>query len=288
MRDNCVIRTNGYAIHTRMTQSTPLNVEAIRRHMGDVAARVELSLLQQCASTNASLLEQGTTRDTLSVLVCEEQTAGRGRRGRNWISSGTRSLTFSLGWRCMLEPAKVSGLSLVAGLAVAEALADLGMTGVRLKWPNDVLFRGGKLAGILVDMQSNADAGLDVIIGIGLNVELPDLSGLETPETDQDSLAPAALSQGLAQPDRNLVLAAILSKLIHLLDEFAREGFAPFSDRWAARHAWAGHFVQVRMDGMAPIHGNCLAVDSDGALLVDTGRGVQRVLGGDVSLREVN
>jgi len=162
------------------------------------------------------------------------------------------------------------------GLAIVRALEELGVAGAALKWPNDVLADGRKLAGVLVELQSSRDAAV-AVIGIGMNVHgLPDAPA---------GLAPAALDELLAAPSRTLVLAAVLRQLHATLQVFGRDGFAPLREAWLARHAWQGRPVCIRPDQGPEVTGECCGVDADGALLVQGEAGLHRILGGDVSLR---
>ncbi|MBI4757064.1 MAG: biotin--[acetyl-CoA-carboxylase] ligase [Betaproteobacteria bacterium] len=240
-----------------------------------------MRVVPRAASTNTELLaapSPGPQR--MAVLAAEEQTAGRGRRGRHWLSAGEASLAFSVRRDFAAPPPSPAGLSLAAGVAVVQALEGLGERGVLLKWPNDLLHRGAKLGGILVEMTQVAGRGPAVVIGIGLNLRA-------LPETPADTPLPVgSLDRALNPlPSRNAVLAAILGALSAMLPRFAVAGFAPFRDDWQARNAWAGREVRVVQEGARELEGLCLGVDDDGALLLGTAAGTRRVLCGDVSLR---
>ncbi len=239
-----------------------------------LAPRFDVDVLTECDSTNARLLtraEAGAPSGT--VIAAARQTAGRGRMGREWYADDSASLTFSLLWR--LPPGTaLGGLSLAVGVAVAEALRDLGVAQVALKWPNDILRDGRKLGGILIELVSgSANAA---VIGIGVNVRLP--SGL--PEEVRRNAA--ALE---CDVDRNALLARLLVSLHGVLQDFASGGFAGIRQRWLALNAHAGATVRIISAFVPPVEGRCLGVDNDGALLVETATGVQRIISGDVSLR---
>ena len=245
------------------------------------SGRFDVDALEECDSTSSELLrraDQGAPSGT--VIIADTQRAGRGRRGRSWLSKADGSLTFSLLWRFNGPLRKLSGLSLAIGVAIANALEKLGAQGICLKWPNDVLLRQAegfaKLAGILVELSSDR-RGTQAIIGIGLNLQPP----------DDDLPQPAAgLSQALhAMPERHVVLAAILSALAEVLDVFAEEGFAGLKADWQQRHAWQDQVVHILAEEAAPLSGICLGVDADGALLLQTAAGIERIFSGDVSLR---
>ena len=253
----------------------------LKSRLGLLAGRFDVDALDECDSTNSELMrraESGAPAGT--VIVADRQTAGRGRRGRTWLSEAEASLTFSLLWRFSGPLTRLSGLSLAVGIGLAAGLEDIGARGIGLKWPNDVLCREGdgyaKLAGILVELSSDR-RGTQAIIGIGLNLAPP--SG-ELPQ-------PAAgLSQTMnAMPERHVVLAAILSELHRVLETFAVDGFFGLKPEWQQRHAWQGEMVQILGEDAAPLLGRCLGADDDGALLLETASGIERIFSGDVSVR---
>ncbi|HJW23542.1 MAG TPA: biotin--[acetyl-CoA-carboxylase] ligase [Rhodocyclaceae bacterium] len=253
----------------------------IKPLLGFQSGRFDVDSLEECDSTSSELsrrADRGAPAGT--VIVADRQSAGRGRRGRTWLSSAEGSLTFSLLWRFSGPATRLAGLSLAVGVAVAEALEQLGAAHVRLKWPNDVLLEtaGGfaKLAGILVELASDR-RGTQAIIGIGLNLQAP---GGDLP------LPAAGLADDLAAlPDRHRLLAGLLLALAAVLDRFEAGGFAALQGEWQRRHAWQGRMVRVLEDGATEGEGICLGADADGILLVETSAGVRRFLSGDVSLR---
>jgi BirA family biotin operon repressor/biotin-[acetyl-CoA-carboxylase] ligase len=250
----------------------PLSVPAIAGALGGAACRFDIDLLAECGSTNAELLARAASGAASgTALATERQTAGRGRMGREWLAAPGDSLTFSLLWR-FPDGTDLRGLSLAVGVAVTRALQKLGAGGTALKWPNDVLRDGRKLAGILIELQSNTSA----VIGIGLNLRLP--------AAMPDAVRATAAALG-CDIDPNLLLAALLTELLAVLDAFAVTGFAALREEWLARHAWTGRPVRVLMPHAAPLEGICAGIASDGALLLETAAGVQRILSGDVSLR---
>ena len=258
-----------------------IDLVQLKARLTEVAGRFDVDALDACDSTSSELLrraEAGAPAGT--VIVADVQTAGRGRRGRQWLSSPDCSLTFSVLWRFPGSMARLGGLSLAVGLALVRALENLGGRGIGLKWPNDLLLATAegqaKVAGVLVELASDR-RGCQAVIGIGLNLNRP--SG-ELPQ-------PAAgLEQaGLAGMDRHRLLAAVLRELAEVLDQFAEAGFAALRGQWQQRHVWQGQRVLILGEGDSPLAGTCLGVDEDGALLLDTAAGVQRIYSGDVSLR---
>jgi BirA family transcriptional regulator, biotin operon repressor / biotin---[acetyl-CoA-carboxylase] ligase len=253
----------------------------LKARLGSLAGRFDVDALEECDSTSSELMRRADAgAPSGTVVVADRQLAGRGRRGRSWLSAPETSLTFSLLWRFSGPPGQLSGLSLAVGVALAKGLESLGAQGVCLKWPNDVLFREAsgfaKLAGILIELSSDR-RGTQAIIGIGLNL---------APPPDLPGQPAAGLSQVMAlQPERHAVLAAVLLALIDAIETFSVAGFSGLKDDWQQHHAWQGDLVQVLDEAAEPLTGQCLGVDDDGALLLDTGLGIQRIFSGDVSLR---
>lgn len=249
--------------------------------LGTLAGRFDLDSLDACDSTSSELLRRADRGiPSGSVLVADKQTAGRGRRGRTWLSEPADGLTFSLLWRFGGPATQLAGLSLAVGVAVAQALESLGACNVRLKWPNDVLLARvdgfAKLAGILVELSSDR-RGTQAIIGIGLNLRAP------VGDLPQPAAGIAEAVSGL--PDRHDLLAAILTSLAEVLDRFSAGGFAALQSAWQQRHAWQNLPVRLLQDDAVEGEGLCLGADSDGALLVETPVCIKRFLSGDLSLR---
>jgi len=240
-------------------------------------AGVAVEVVAQTGSTNADLLARAGTLAAPLLLIAEHQSAGRGRAGRSWLSSPEGSLTFSLAWRFDGGPQALLGLPLAVGVALADTLGALGQQ-VQLKWPNDVLKDGDKLAGILIETQSAPGGGTWCVIGIGLNLLMPD-------EMEAQLGRSAAGMPWLARMDRDALMAALLDGLADCLREFTARGFAAFSARWNLRHAWQGETVVLLDGGIVRHEGRAAGVDDSGRLLLDTAEGRITVMAGDVSLR---
>lgn len=248
--------------------------------LGVKATDFSFRLVDACGSTNSELIEACPADDgRVHVLVAGRQTAGRGRRGRPWLSFGRGSLTFSALWRFAAGAPVPAGLSLVAGLGVARWLEGLGVEGVQLKWPNDVLVFGRKLAGILVELVPGRGRTPAAVIGIGLNLSRP-------PDGAADFEYPvAALADALPDlPGREALLADLLVQLDQMMRLYAEHGFEVFQGAWMQRNAFADLPVVLRGDEMARC-GICRGVDVDGALLLEVEGRCERVLSGEVSLR---
>lgn len=253
----------------------------LKTRLGSLSGRFDVDALDECDSTSSELMrraERGAPSG--SVVVADRQSAGRGRRGRSWLSSPESSLTFSLLWRFPGNAASLSGLSLAVGVGLAQAMENLGAKGVCLKWPNDVLLRSGddfaKLAGILIELSSDR-RGTQAIIGIGLNLS-PPLGDLPQPAAGLSQACPFSIN-------RYDVLAAILGQLAAVLDTFTVNRFFGLKMKWQRYHAWQDQAVKILGEGDDPKLGRCLGVDDDGALLLETPAGIERIFSGDVSLR---
>ncbi|WP_297908834.1 biotin--[acetyl-CoA-carboxylase] ligase [Thiomonas sp.] len=234
--------------------------------------------LAETGSTNSDLLAQVRAgRGTVQCLVAGHQSAGRGRRSRNWHDrapdGADAALLCSTAWP-LPRGCELAGLSLAVGVWLAQALRALGLRDPALKWPNDLLLGSRKLAGILVEVADAPDARW-AVIGIGLNLRAP--QGLE----QATSLEQAGVAAGRWQ-----VLGALLPRLLSGLQGFAQHGFSPWMDAWNSLHAWAGAPVQVLGEDGAPrLRGEALGVDEHGFLWLRTAQGRERVASGDVSLR---
>jgi len=240
-----------------------------------------LEIMETVGSTNAEAMhmaEQGAA----AGLVCtaEQQTAGRGRRGRQWVSPFASNLYLSLVWEFNQGAAALEGLSLAVGVAVARALAACGIPPVQLKWPNDVLFEGSKLGGILLEMTGDAAGACQVVVGVGLNVSMPQASAaaIDQAWTDIDTIA------GREHPGRNALLATLLNELLPLVAEFEAQGFAHWRQDWQALDAFCGASVVLNTGG-SQVAGVARGVDERGALQLETTTGVQSVYGGEISMR---
>jgi BirA family biotin operon repressor/biotin-[acetyl-CoA-carboxylase] ligase len=239
-------------------------------------AAVDIEVVAETGSTNADLMARAAQLARPTLLIAEHQNAGRGRAGRSWLSAPGDSLTFSLAWKFDGSPQQLLGLPLAVGVALAEALAALAVP-VQLKWPNDVLKDGSKLAGILIETQG-APGGTWAVIGIGLNLSMPD-------RLEQRIGRSIATAPWLARMERDALMAALTDALAAGMDQFARDGFGAFRARWDALHAWRGQPVVIVDQGAVLQQGVAVGVDDSGCLLLDTDGGRVAVLAGDVSLR---
>lgn len=246
-----------------------------RKRLGEVAVHWQLD------STSSELLRR-VTEDPRDAIAClaEIQRQGRGRRGRAWQTPLGGGIALSLLQRFDGGMASLAGLSLVVGISLVQALEDIGIADVGLKWPNDLVARGAKLAGVLVELGGDALGPCHAVIGIGINVRL----GARTAAAiDQPWIDLATLSGGAA-PSRNAVVAQVLTRLVAALDRFALEGFAGFADDYARYDVLHDRCVSVlRSDGRS--EGIVRGVDLRGALRVAFADGERAVDSGEVSIR---
>jgi len=241
-----------------------------------------VEILDECASTNAVLLERARCGEPDALaLACEHQTAGRGRRGKRWESGIGTDLTFSVLWRFRRGTGALSGLSLAVGVALVRALARLGYEGVQLKWPNDLHLGGRKLGGILIEVIGDRLGPSAAVVGVGLNVRW---SAARAAAVDQP--ATGLQERGVGVASRTTLLAALLMELRSALEQFAQAGFAPFRAEWLRYHAWQGRQVTLHGAEGTVADGEAVGVGEDGALLVRSARGVERFHSGELRLAD--
>ena len=272
-----------------------LDADAIRAQLPPMlqAQIVAFDVAWSLDSTNSELLRRATPGDGVAVLLAERQTGGRGRLGRHWASPLAANLYLSLARMFSGGLARLPGLSLVAGVATAEALHALGFADVRLKWPNDLVVVDGaavngatvdgaglrKLGGLLVEGGGENAGPARAVLGLGLNVHMPagSAADIAQPWTDLATLAGAT-------PARNHLAATVLAHWLPALDQFDAEGLSPFLARYARFDALAGREVVLHADGVARV-AVALGLADDGALRVRLQGCEQRVHSGEVSVR---
>ena len=244
----------------------------------------EIQLFEEIDSTNAEAIRQiqaGNTANRLVVARC--QSAGRGRRGRRWLSPLDAGVYMSVMKQFALQPNALQGLSLLTALSLKQALNSLGISGLQLKWPNDILFQKKKLAGILLELQQR-DRQCYLVFGIGLNIALPAelTQEIHRPVTDITSIADDI-------PDHNCIVATVINALCNNLVEYEKSGFSSFRESWNEADSYLNSNIEIH-NGKKRIIGKSLGVDSNGALLLQTASGLQSINGGEVfpSLRELS
>jgi len=268
----------------RLLSSVELLSEALIRKPLTPAATgllAHLEIHDHLDSTNSHLMRCAQDgAETGTVCLAEFQWAGRGRIGREWISPFGANLYLSVLWR-FEDPAQISGLSLAIGVAAVRALKSLGLPGISLKWPNDLLWEGAKLGGILLEVAGEAHGQYAVIIGLGMNRHIPEMAAtaIDQPWTDLGRIA------GGPPLPRNSLVAALLNELLPLLSDYSGQGLAPFLPEWRAAHAYKESEATLHV-GDAQIDGQIVDVTEEGFLMFRDGEGrLRQFASGDVRLR---
>jgi BirA family biotin operon repressor/biotin-[acetyl-CoA-carboxylase] ligase len=236
-------------------------------------------------STNTALLERGAPPPgQFDFLTAEHQGAGRGRRGRSWLAAPGGAVCLSWSWCFEGFSAQLGALSLATGVAALRALATLGLHGVHLKWPNDLVTARGKLGGILIEMRSEAAGPVQVIVGLGLNVALGTALRARIDAEGNAAAALTDLTGGAPPPPRNALVAALLDAGVGALREFTHAGFGPFLAEYRAADALDGRPVRIH-GGSGPATGIARGVEADGMLRVEQAGQIHRIIAGEVSVR---
>ncbi len=230
-------------------------------------------------STNTYLLETAAQRPCASICLAEAQTRGKGRLGRAWISPFGYNVYLSVLWR-FERGESLSGLSLAAGVATVRGLLELGFPELTLKWPNDLLWRGRKLGGVLVEAISEPHGHCIAVLGLGLNLWLAPAwaSAVDQPWVDGWTIL------GKALPSRNLIVAKCISRLLALLHSYPSAGLKPWLEDWRRLNCVLGQKVRVRQAAQE-FEALALDVTEEGFLVVQRGRLRQVLAAGEVSLR---
>jgi BirA family transcriptional regulator, biotin operon repressor / biotin---[acetyl-CoA-carboxylase] ligase len=232
----------------------------------------------EIGSTNAFMLSHVTELKSGDICVAEYQSAGRGRRGRTWVSPYGNHLYCSLFWRFNQGMAQAMGLSLVVACSLVEVLKRFDVAQVGVKWPNDIYLDHKKLAGILVEMSGQADSECHIVIGIGINMSM---SVSQAQLIDQPWSDLSALSRPPAKTELMIALQQQLSADLRL---FERQGLAAFTGRWQSVDLFMNRPVRLLM-GETQIEGICRGIDEQGALLLENDAGLTAYVGGEISLR---
>lgn len=261
-----------------------LDAESIRKPITGVpGARLDiLEVFSEIESTNSYLLDQpAPPPGRFRVALADHQTAGRGRRDRIWQSPPSSGLCLSMAYTFQRVPDMLPGLTLALGIGVVEALQRLGVGGISLKWPNDIMALDRKLGGILTEAR-NGDNGVTVVAGIGVNVHLPD---------SMRTLDDTALKTGIVDlkectanpPSREKLSVVVIESLFDCMVRFESDGFARFQDEWR-KYDWLldKQIVVDKPDG--PLSGIADGVNDDGALIIRTDRDRRCIITGSVTI----
>ena len=273
------VKSKGYRIPGGLKL---LEQSVIERQLSGLARRrlKELSIEQSISSTNALAREKAEVGDaTGQAIIAEQQMAGRGRRGRSWISPFGRNIYLSLAWGFEGGATAIEGLSLAVGVAVRRSLQRCGVNGVDLKWPNDLLWEGRKLGGILLEIVGDPAGFCQVVVGVGLNVDMRDeeAEGIDQQWAGVNQIAHSCI-------DRNVLAGCLLDELLLVVGEYEQKGFAAYRDEWMQYDAFAGQPVRL-VTVTREIKGVARGVTSSGALQLDIDGETRAFSGGEISLR---
>ncbi|NUT75635.1 bifunctional biotin--[acetyl-CoA-carboxylase] ligase/biotin operon repressor BirA [Pseudomonas sp. C1C7] len=267
------VRGRGYQLSAPLTLLDPAEIKKMPPYRD-----WPVLVFDSIDSTNAEALRAIERLQAAPFLVlAERQTAGRGRRGRKWVSPFAENVYYSLVLRIDGGMRQLEGLSLVVGLAVMQSLRELGVPGVGLKWPNDVLVGQKKIAGILLELVGDPADVCHVVLGVGINVNMQMTDEVDQQWTSMRLEASRAF-------DRNRLVAELGGMLQKYLEQHRVGGFAAVQAEWEQNHLWQGRAVSL-IAGANQIDGEVLGIDSQGALRLKVG-GVEKVFsGGELSLR---
>lgn len=238
----------------------------------------QVAVLPVVDSTNQYLLDRIGELKSGDACVAEYQHAGRGRRGRQWVSPFGANLYLSMFWRLEQGPAAAMGLSLVVGIVMAEVLHKLGAEKVRVKWPNDLYLNDKKLAGILVELTGKTGDAAQLVIGAGINLTMREST---TNVINQDWIN---LQEAGVIIDRNKLTAELLSELRRAVVKFENEGLSAFISRWREMDNYLDRPVKLII-GNQEIYGIARGIDQQGALLLEQTGVIKPYIGGEISLR---
>ncbi|MDO7635322.1 MAG: bifunctional biotin--[acetyl-CoA-carboxylase] ligase/biotin operon repressor BirA [Porticoccaceae bacterium] len=293
--------------HLQKLEQLGLGVETVKGTGYRVAGGIELlradkilSMLSPAARALCSGLEIFDTIDSTNryaremlsgeaasgkVILAEQQSAGRGRRGKTWISPFAANIYLSIRWDFERGAQALEGLSLAVGVAVKRALASQGVEGVQLKWPNDIYVTGKKLGGILLEMVGDPAGACSVIVGVGVNVKMPPEQGRRI-DQDWTDVEAVLMSQNMPRRAvRSELVAKLVSEITVVLSDYQEKGFAAYRDEWQAADAFYGLRAAI-ITPKETITGLVRGVDVNGALCLECSDGrVETFIGGELSLR---
>ncbi len=257
-----------------------LNQEKIAMHLPSaLAENININILPQTESTNLVLSKAlaDNTIKTGSVCLAEYQSHGRGRLGRTWVSPVGSNIYCSIAWQFNQGAAQLMGLSLVAGLAVIRAFTHIGAKNIGLKWPNDIFWQGKKLGGILVEMSGDALGPCDVVIGIGLNINMPRHIKIDQAFTDLSQVMQRSIS-------RNQLCAYLITALHDYLQRFSTKGFNGFLDEWLNYDILHNKAIKITQHDQIS-EGVAIGIDEQGLLKVTIAGQEQRLTSAEVSVQ---
>ena len=273
------VKGRGYRLAQPLELLDELEIRAALSQ--EVESSLEIHLHESIESTNSWLMNEAMQgAKSATACLAERQTSGRGRYGRQWISPYGTNIYLSILWRYPLSPADLGGLSLASGVATLRALHRAGLEGVGLKWPNDLLWNGKKLAGLLLEVAGESSGPSHVVVGVGLNTYL---DSTIAEEVDQPWIDLARIPGG-ADISRNRLIGLVLDSLIKTLKSYQLTRLEPYIDEWKDFDLYYGKEVTLQ-SGSKKISGVHQGIDPNGALLLGLNHGTKAFHAGEVSLR---
>lgn len=273
------VQGKGYRLPVRLDLLDPSHIKkALSAQAGALLSELEVKTVVD--STSHYLMQQPSVLPGYAhVVLAERQTAGRGRRGRNWISPFAQNIYLSLLWSFDNSLMNLSGLSLAVGVSVVDALTQSGVSGLMLKWPNDIYYQGRKLGGILLELKGEAGGPCSVVVGLGLNVSMSRQAGADIDQawTDLASISRQSLS-------RNELVSALLNTLLPAMQLYASQGLTPFISRWQEHDMLKDKPVALLLPQQQRL-GIARGIDEQGALLFESNGQLETLYAGEVSLR---
>lgn len=261
-------------------------LEVLSPPVREMLSRIDVLLTVD--STNRFVYESsGLAPGTAQLCVAEIQNAGRGRRGRTWLAPFGSGICMSVGWQFTEPPPTFSALSLAVGICAVRALQRFGAEDVGLKWPNDLMWKGRKLGGILIELRGESGGPATVVIGIGVNVHMPAATRLKLAEQQAALIADVHEILRDRTPARNALAGAIADEIVSMLPVFAAQGFEPLREEWRKLDTLEHAPVRV-LTGTETASGTACGVDADGTLLVEVNGELRRFVSGEVSVRAVS
>ncbi len=277
------VRGKGY----KLTHAVELLDESsIKRAIGEQANFFNIEVMDTTTSTNSVMMQRASEGlPHASCIATNIQTAGKGRRGRKWVSELGENLTFSFLWRFNQGAAMLSGLSLVVGIALIRTFKQLGINQALLKWPNDVLIfhekAYKKLAGILIELQGDMDGQSLAVIGIGINLNI---SKKQIKKIDQPAIDLQTITQESMNP--NNLIALIIKELARVLSEFELNGFSSLKEEWVMSHAFHEKVISLTKGDGQNVIGKVIDISDEGSLILQTNQGQQNFSSGEVVLNK--
>jgi len=239
-----------------------------------------LEIFDEIDSTNTYLMQKAMTGITSGyICMAESQHAGRGRHGQKWVSPYARNIYLSVLWNFPMGPDSLAGLGLAVGVGIMRSLHEFGVHDAGLKWPNDIIWNGAKLAGILLEMTGTSSSNCCVVIGIGLNVNMSAgfSEQIDRPWTDLNTILEKKFS-------RNVISASLVQHVLKALIDFEKHGLPPFLDEWRNHDIVTGKKVTIQLPN-SELNGIGHGIDDNGAILIEDGDHLHRFYSGEVKLQ---